>query len=146
MLHAVGLHDSIIRIWKKTMDMTRSKIARNLAFNKVKKFTSNLMIFENRFCKYVTSWLQNKKNLCKIYYDKLNIDNFIFFMQIINFFYFERNFQYLQCSDLDKILHGGSLWCWVPYFSLCLTDFFLLVIFLLSSHWLIRVFNDSCIR
>ena len=35
--------------------MTRSKIARNLAFNKVKKFTSNLMIFENSFCKYVTS-------------------------------------------------------------------------------------------
>ena len=94
--------------------MTRSKIARNLAFNKVKKFTSNLMIFENSFCKYVTSWLQNKKNLCKIYYDKLNIDNFIFFMQIINFFYFERNFQYLQCSDLDKILHGGSPWCEIP--------------------------------
>ena len=93
---------------------TRSKIARNLAFNKVKKFTSNLMISENSFCKYITSWLQNKKNLCKIYYDKLNIDNFIFFMQIINFFYFERNFQYLQCSDLDKILHGGSPWYWVP--------------------------------
>ena len=96
------------------MSKTRSKIARNLAFNKVKKFTSNLMIFENNFCKYVTFWLQNKKNLCKIYYDKLNIDNFIFFMQIINFFYFERNFQYLQCSDLDKISHEGSPCCEVP--------------------------------
>ena len=72
------------------------------------------MIFENRFCKYVTSWLQNKKNLCKIYYDKLNIDNFISFMQIINFFHFERYFQYLQWSDLNTILPGGSPWCQVP--------------------------------
>ena len=66
------------------------------------------MIFENSFCKYITSWLQNKKKLCKIYYNKVNINNFILFIQIINFFHFEHNFQYFKCSDLDEILHGGS--------------------------------------
>ena len=55
------INDCSHRSFIHKLVITRSKIARNLAFNKVKKFTSNWIIFENNFCKSITSWLQNNK-------------------------------------------------------------------------------------
>ena len=83
---------------------TRSKISRNLAFNKVKKFTSNLMISENSFCEYITFWLQNKKNLCKIYFSWLNINNSIFNNDFLNIMRFFHIFQVYSIRKYFKIL------------------------------------------
>ena len=48
------------------------------------------------------------------YYSNVTSSKTIFGVIFVLFLIFDRNFWYLNCSDLNEILHGGSPWYQVP--------------------------------